>query len=161
MMQARVVHSVFISLKKTTDWIRRKFWISSNNVLKISSQVSYLLKNPKNIIDSIEIPFFSSDTKSWTKALSKNINLNVNKSTIFDISDKELLNSNTNLIRYIRVGEQNWISSSTVKIQNSIFYILFIALILFIIPYFESSFRNLKRYINHYTCISLIVCIYI
>tara|TARA_Y100000816_G_scaffold152233_1_gene108424 strand:- start:301 stop:756 length:456 start_codon:yes stop_codon:yes gene_type:complete len=48
------------------------------------------------------------------------------------------------------VGEQNWISSSTVKIQNSIFYILFIALILFIIPYFESSFRNLKRYINHY-----------
>ena len=48
-------------------------------------------KDGSYIIDSIEIPFFSSDTKSWTKALSKNINLNVNKSTIFDISDKELL----------------------------------------------------------------------
>ena len=66
-------------------------------------------KDGSYTIDSIEIPFFSSDTKSWTKALSKNINLNVNKSTIFDISDKEILNSNSNLIRYIRKGEQNWI----------------------------------------------------
>jgi len=102
------------------------------------------------IIDSIEIPFFSSNTKSWTKALSKDINLKVNKSTIYDLSDKEILSSNSNLIRYIRAGEQNWISSSTLKIQNSIFYILFLALMLFIIPYFESSFRNLKRYLNHY-----------
>ena len=107
-------------------------------------------KDGSYIIDSIEIPFFSSDTKSWTKALSKNINLNVNKSTIFDISDKEILNSNSNLIRYIRIGEQNWISSSKFKIQNSIFFILLIAFILFIIPYFESSFRNLRRYINQY-----------
>jgi len=102
------------------------------------------------IINSIEIPFFSSNTKSWTKALSKDINLKVNKSTIYDMSDKEILNSNSNLIRYIRAGEQNWISSSTVKIQNSVFYILFLALILFIIPYFESSFKNLKRYLNNY-----------
>ena len=65
------------------------------------------------------------------KALSKNINLKVSKSTIFDISDKEILNSNSNLIRYIRVSEQNWISSSKFKIQNSIFYIFFIASILF------------------------------
>tara|TARA_B100000214_G_scaffold336367_1_gene280266 strand:+ start:30 stop:1736 length:1707 start_codon:yes stop_codon:yes gene_type:complete len=101
-------------------------------------------------INSIEIPFFSSETKSWSKALSKNINVKVNKSTIFDVSDKEILNSKSNIIRYIKVGEQDWMFSSTDKVKNSIFYILFMALILFIMPYFESSFKNLKGFINQY-----------
>jgi len=76
--------------------------------------------------------------------------LKVNKSTIFDTSDKDILNSKSNVIKYIRVGEQKWISSSKANIQNSIFYIIFIALIFFILPYFESTFFKLRNYINEY-----------
>ena len=68
------------------------------------------------IIDSIEIPFFNSITKSWSKALSNDISLKVNKSTIFDTSDKDILNSKSNVIKYIRVGDQKWISSSKANI---------------------------------------------
>ena len=74
--------------------------------------------------------------------------MKVNKSTIFDTSDKDILNSKSNVIKYIRVGEQKWISSSKANIQNSIFYIIFIALIFFILPYFESTFVKLRSYIN-------------
>ena len=105
-------------------------------------------KDGSYVIDSIEIPFFNSITKSWSKALSKDISLKVNKSTIFDTSDKDILNSKSNVIKYIRVGEQKWISSSKANIQNSIFYIIFIALIFFILPYFESTFVKLRSYIN-------------
>ena len=107
-------------------------------------------KDGSYVIDSIEIPFFNSITKSWSKALSKDISLEVNKSTIFDTSDKDILNSKSNVIKYIRVGEQKWISSSKANIQNSIFYIIFIALIFFILPYFESTFFKLRNYINEY-----------
>ena len=107
-------------------------------------------KDGSYVIDSIEIPFFNSITKSWSKALSKDISLKVNKSTIFDTSDKDILNSKSNVIKYIRVGEQKWISSSKANIQNSIFYIIFIALIFFILPYFESTFFKLRNYINEY-----------
>ena len=101
-------------------------------------------------IDSIEIPFFNSTTKSWSKAFSNDISLKVNKSTVFDSSDVDILNSKSNIIKYIRVGDQKWISSSSSNIQVSIFYILFIALVLFILPYFKSSFVKLRSYINDY-----------
>tara|TARA_B100000965_G_scaffold67420_1_gene52978 strand:- start:1853 stop:3559 length:1707 start_codon:yes stop_codon:yes gene_type:complete len=107
-------------------------------------------KDGSYIIDSVEIPFFNSVTKSWSKALSKDISLKVNKSTIFDTSDKDILNSKSNVIKYIRVGDQKWIPSSNANIQNSIFYILFIALILFILPYFESTFVKLRSYMNEF-----------
>ena len=101
-------------------------------------------------IDSIEIPFFNSTTKSWSKAFSNDISLKVNKSAVFDSSDKDILNSKSNVIKYIRVGDQKWISSSSSNIQSSIFYILFIALVLFTLPYFTSSFVKLRSYINEY-----------
>ena len=101
-------------------------------------------------IDAIEIPYFNSVTKSWSIASSKDIKLNVNKSTIFDSSDKDILSSNSNLIRYIRVGDQDWISSSKMNIQNTIFYILIISLLLFITPFFDSSFKRLRRFINDF-----------
>ena len=101
-------------------------------------------------IDSIEIPFFNSTTKSWSKAFSNNISLKVNKSAVFDSSDKDILNSKSNVIKYIRVGDQKWISSSSSNIQSSIFYILFVALVLFTLPYFTSSFVKLRSYINEY-----------
>ena len=107
-------------------------------------------KNGIFMIDAIEIPFFNSATKSWSIASSKDIKLNVNKSTIFDSSDKDILNSNSNLIRYIRVGDQDWISSSKMNIQNTIFYILIISLLLFITPFFDSSFKRLRRFINDF-----------
>ena len=107
-------------------------------------------KNGIFIIDAIEIPFFNSVTKSWSNASSKDIKLSVNKSTIFDSSDEDILSSNSNLIRYIRVGDQDWISSSKMNIQNTIFYILIISLLLFIIPFFDSSFKKLKKFINNF-----------
>ena len=107
-------------------------------------------KNGIFIIDAIEIPYFNSVTKSWSIASSKDIKLNVNKSTIFDSSDKDILSSNSNLIRYIRVGDQDWISSSKINIQNTIFYILIISLLLFITPFFDSSFKRLRRFINDF-----------
>ena len=107
-------------------------------------------KNGIFIIDAIEIPYFNSVTKSWSIASSKDIKLNVNKSTIFDSSDKDILSSNSNLIRYIRVGDQDWISSSKMNIQNTIFYILIISLLLFITPFFNSSFKRLRRFINDF-----------
>ena len=107
-------------------------------------------KNGIFMIDAIEIPFFNSVTKSWSNASSKDIKLIVNKSTIFDISDKDILSSNSNVIRYIRVGDQDWISSSKMNIQNTIFYILIISLLLFIIPFFDSSFKKLKKFINNF-----------
>ena len=102
------------------------------------------------IINSIEIPFFNSITKSWSKALSKDLSLNVNKSTIFDTSDADILNSKSNVIKYIRFGDQKWISSSKANIQNSIFYILFIALIFYVLPYFKSIFVKIRIYINEF-----------
>ena len=107
-------------------------------------------KNGIFMIDAIEIPYFNSVTKSWSIASSKDIKLNVNKSTIFDSSDKDILSSNSNLIRYIRVGDQDWISSSKMNIQNTIFYILIISLLLFITPFFDSSFKRLRRFINDF-----------
>ena len=107
-------------------------------------------KNGIFMIDAIEIPFFNSVTKSWSNASSKDIKLNVNKSTIFDSSDKDILSSNSNVIRYIRVGDQDWISSSKMNIQNTIFYILIISLLLFIMPFFDSSFKKLKKFINNF-----------
>ena len=107
-------------------------------------------KNGIFMIDAIEIPYFNSVTKSWSIASSKDIKLNVNKSTIFDSSDKDILSSNSNLIRYIRVGDQDWISSSKMNIQNIIFYILIISLLLFITPFFDSSFKRLRRFINDF-----------
>ena len=107
-------------------------------------------KNGIFMIDAIEIPFFNSVTKSWSNASSKDIKLSVNKSTIFDSSDKDILSSNSNVIRYIRVGDQDWISSSKMNIQNTIFYILIISLLLFIIPFFDSSFKKLKKFINNF-----------
>ena len=107
-------------------------------------------KNGIFMIDAIEIPFFNSVTKSWSNASSKDIKLTVNKSTIFDISDKDILSSNSNVIRYIRVGDQDWISSSKMNIQNTIFYILIISLLLFIMPFFDSSFKKLKKFINNF-----------
>tara|TARA_B100001559_G_scaffold81764_1_gene67994 strand:- start:1642 stop:3348 length:1707 start_codon:yes stop_codon:yes gene_type:complete len=107
-------------------------------------------KNGIFIIDAIEIPYFNSVTKSWSIASSKDIKLNVNKSTIFDSSDKDILSSNSNLIRYIRVGDQDWISSSKMNIQNTIFYILIISLLLFITPFFDSSFKRLRKFINDF-----------
>ena len=107
-------------------------------------------KNGIFIIDAIEIPYFNSVTKSWSIASSKDIKLNVNKSTIFDSSDKDILSSNSNLIRYIRVGDQDWISSSKMNIQNTIFYILIISLLLFITPFFESSFKRIRKFINDF-----------
>ena len=107
-------------------------------------------KNGIFMIDAIEIPFFNSVTKSWSNASSKNIKLSVNKSTIFDSSDKDILSSNSNVIRYIRVGDQDWISSSKMNIQNTIFYILIISLLLFIMPFFDSSFKKLKKFINNF-----------
>ena len=107
-------------------------------------------KNGIFIIDAIEIPYFNSVTKSWSIASSKDIKLNVNKSTIFDSSDKDILSSNSNLIRYIRVEDQDWISSSKMNIQNTIFYILIISLLLFITPFFDSSFKRLRRFINDF-----------
>ena len=101
-------------------------------------------------IDSIEIPFFNSTTKSWSKAFSNDISLKVNKSAVFDSSDKDILNSKSNVIKYIRVGDQKWISSSSSNIQSSIFYILFVSLVLFTLPYFTSSFVKLRSYINEY-----------
>ena len=107
-------------------------------------------KNGIFMIDAIEIPYFNSVTKSWSIASSKDIKLNVNKSTIFDSSDKDILSSNSNLIRYIRVGDQDWISSSKMNIQNTIFYILIISLLLLITPFFDSSFKRLRRFINDF-----------
>ena len=107
-------------------------------------------KNGIFMIDAIEIPYFNSVTKSWSIASSQDIKLNVNKSTIFDSSDKDILSSNSNLIRYIRVGDQDWISSSKMNIQNTIFYILIISLLLFITPFFDSSFKRLRRFINDF-----------
>ena len=107
-------------------------------------------KNGIFMIDAIEIPYFNSVTKSWSIASSKDIKLNVNKSTIFDSSDKDILSSNSNLIRYIRVEDQDWISSSKMNIQNTIFYILIISLLLFITPFFDSSFKRLRRFINDF-----------
>ena len=107
-------------------------------------------KNGIFMIDAIEIPYFNSVTKSWSIASSKDIKLNVNKSTIFDSSDKDILSSNSNLIRYIRVGDQDWISSSKMNIQNTIFYILIISLLLFITPFFDSSFKRLRKFINDF-----------
>ena len=107
-------------------------------------------KNGIFMIDAIEIPYFNSVTKSWSIASSQDIKLNVNKSTIFDSSDKDILSSNSNVIRYIRVGDQDWISSSKMNIQNTIFYILIISLLLFITPFFDSSFKRLRRFINDF-----------
>ncbi len=107
-------------------------------------------KNGIFMIDAIEIPFFNSVTKSWSNASSKDIKLTVNKSTIFDSSDKDILSSNSNVIRYIRVGDQDWISSSKMNIQNTIFYILIISLLLYIMPFFDSSFKKLKKFINNF-----------
>ena len=107
-------------------------------------------KNGIFMIDAIEIPFFNSVTKSWSNASSKDIKLTVNKSTIFDSSDKDILSSNSNVIRYIRVGNQDWISSSKMNIQNTIFYILIISILLFIMPFFDSSFKKLKKFINNF-----------
>jgi len=107
-------------------------------------------KNGIFMIDAIEIPFFNSVTKSWSNASSKDIKLSVNKSTIFDSSDKDILSSNSNVIRYIRVGDQDWISSSKMNIQNTIFYILIISLLVFITPFFDSSFKKLKKFINNF-----------
>ena len=107
-------------------------------------------KNGIFMIDAIEIPYFNSVTKSWSIASSQDIKLNVNKSTIFDSSDKDILSSNSNLIRYIRVGNQDWITSSKINIQNTIFYILIISLLLFITPFFDSSFKRLRRFINDF-----------
>ena len=107
-------------------------------------------KNGIFMIDAVDIPFFNSVTKSWSNASSKDIKLNVNKSTIFDSSDKDILSSNSNVIRYIRVGDQDWISSSKMNIQNTIFYILIISVLLFIMPFFDSSFKKLKKFINNF-----------
>ena len=107
-------------------------------------------KNGIFMIGAIEIPYFNSVTKSWSIASSKDIKLNVNKSTIFDSSDKDILSSNSNVIRYIRVGDQDWISSSKMNIKNTIFYILIISLLFFITPFFDSSFKRLRKFINDF-----------
>ena len=107
-------------------------------------------KNGIFMIDAIEIPFFNSVTKSWSNASSKDIKLKVNKSTIFDSTDKNILSSDLNVIRYIRVGDQDWISSSKMNIENTIFYILIISLLLFIMPFFDSLFKKLKGFINNF-----------
>ena len=104
-------------------------------------------KNGIFTIDEIKIPYFNSATKSWSIASSDVIKLNVNKSTVFDSSDNDILSSNKNVIRYISVKKQNWISSSKMKIKNAIFFILITSIFLFIIPFFESSFKRLKKFI--------------
>jgi len=107
-------------------------------------------KNGLFSIDIIEVPYFNSSIKSWSKASSKKIDFTVNKSVIFDSSDKDLLSSKSNIIRYNRVGKQDWMSSSKIHIEKTIIFILSISLILFIIPFFESRFNSLKNLILNF-----------
>ena len=107
-------------------------------------------KNGLFSIDIIEVPYFNSSIKSWSKASSKKIDFTVNKSVIFDSSDKDLLSSKSNVIRYNRVGKQDWMSSSKIHIEKTIIFILSISLILFIIPFFESRFNSLKNLILNF-----------
>ena len=107
-------------------------------------------KNGLFSIDIIEVPYFNSSIKSWSKASSKKIDFTVNKSVIFDSSDKDLLSSKSNIIRYNRFGKQDWMSSSKIHIEKTIIFILSISLILFIIPFFESRFNSLKNLILNF-----------
>ena len=50
-------------------------------------------KNGIFSIDVIEVPYFNSSAKSWSKASSKKIDFTVNKSLIFDSSDKDLIST--------------------------------------------------------------------
>lgn len=96
-------------------------------------------------IDSIKIPFYNSSTKSWSTASSKPLQLNVNKSTIFDKNDKDIVSQNSNIIRYNRLGNQRWISNSNIKIEKGVIYILTLSLILFVMPFFQSTFKLLQH----------------
>ena len=101
-------------------------------------------------IDAIKIPFYNSTTKSWSSALSSDIKLNVNKSTIFDKSDKDILTQNSKIIVYNKFGAQRWISDSTLLVEKEIVYILAISLLLFILPFFNNSFAILKLKIKSF-----------
>ena len=101
-------------------------------------------------IDAIKIPFYNSTTKSWSSALSSDIKLNVNKSTIFDKSDKDILTHNSKIIVYNKFGAQRWISDSTLLVEKEIVYILAISLLLFILPFFNNSFAILKLKIKSF-----------
>ncbi len=110
-------------------------------------------KNGIFSIDVIEVPYFNSSTKSWSKASSNKIDLTVNKSLIFDSSDKDLISSKSNVIRYNRIGKQDWLSSSKIQIEKTIFFILSISLILFVIPFFKSKFDSVKNLILNFMSI--------
>ena len=96
-------------------------------------------------IDSIEVPFFNSSTKLWSIASSKPLKLNVKKSTIFDKNDKDVIFQNSKIIRYNRLGSQNWISDSNLKVHNRIFLIITLSLLLFVLPFFQPAFKFLKH----------------
>ena len=107
-------------------------------------------KNGIFSIDVIEVPYFNSSTKSWSKASSKKIDFTVNKSLIFDSSDKDLISSKSNVIRYNRIGKQDWLSSSKIQIEKTIIFILSISLIFFVIPFFKSKFDSVKNLILNF-----------
>ncbi len=102
-------------------------------------------KNGLYKINSVEIPFFNSLTKSWSTALSKELQLNVNKSTVFDKNDQDILSQKSSVMRYNNFGDQKWISDSSPRIEKGIVYLLTISLILFLLPLFKNSFKLFKQ----------------
>ena len=107
-------------------------------------------KNGLFSIESIEIPYFNSYLNSWSKAFSNKIDFKVNKSPIFDSSDKDLLSSKSNVIRYNRIAKQKWISSSKIYFEKKVIYILLFSLVLFVIPLFESYLISIKNKILNF-----------
>ena len=125
--------------------------ISSNLTGSITWEYNLIpRKSGLYIIDAVEIPFFNSSTKSWAYASSNELKLNVNKSTVFDASDKDILSDNSKIMVYNKLGAQRWISSSSSLFEKGIIYILIISLLLFSIPFSKNTFRAMKSKIKNF-----------
>ena len=61
-----------------------------------------------------------------------------------------MISSKSNVIRYNRIGKQDWLSSSKIQIEKTIIFILSISLIFFVIPFFKSKFDSVKNLIFNF-----------
>jgi hypothetical protein len=80
--------------------------------------------------------------------MSEPLKLNINKSTVFDISDKDIISQNSKIMVYNKLGNQRWISNSDLVAEKSIIYIFAISFFLFLLPFYKNNFKILKSRIT-------------
>ena len=105
-------------------------------------------KNGLYQIDAVKIPYYNSSTRSWSSTMSEPLKLNINKSTAFDISDKDIISQNSKIMVYNKLGNQRWISNSDFVAEKSIIYIFAISFFLFLLPFYKNNFKILKSRIT-------------